>query len=244
MRVGIEVGGTFTDLIEVKDGVIRVAKVPSTPDAPERGALNALDAAEIDLKAVSDLVHGSTVATNAVLERKGAHVCVLVTKGTRDLFELQRHNRRAIYDLSYQKPAPIARREDVCEIAERLAADGSVVEAMDEDQVEAAVFSFLDKASFDAVAICLLHSYVNPDHEHRVAQIVKRVAPNLSVTCSSDVSREFREYERASTTVLAAFVQPTIGGAQSRGLDMVATGVQFLSAGVDVGGMVEGIRGT
>ena len=131
MRVGIEVGGTFTDLIEIRDGVARVAKVPSTPEAPDRGAVDAIDAAQIDLKSVSDLVHGSTVATNAVLQRKGARVCVFVTRGTRDLLALQRHNRRAVYDLHYAKPEPIASRQDICEIDERMAADGSVVEVLD-----------------------------------------------------------------------------------------------------------------
>ncbi|MCP5072689.1 MAG: hydantoinase/oxoprolinase family protein [Rhodobacteraceae bacterium] len=216
MRVGIEVGGTFTDLIEIKDGVVRVAKVPSTPDAPDRGALNAIHEAQIDLKSVSDLVHGSTVATNAVLERKGGRVCVFVTEGTRDLFALQRHDRRAIYDLSYQKPTPIVRRDDICEIVERLAADGSIVEELDDKQVVTQIACFLAAKPFDAVAVCLLHSYANSDHERRVAEAVRRVAPNLPVTCSCDVSREFREYERASTTALAAFVQPTIAGYLNR----------------------------
>ena len=212
MRVGIEVGGTFTDLIEIRDGVARVAKVPSTPDAPDRGAVNAIDAARIDLKSMSDLVHGSTVATNAVLERKGGRVCAFVTRGTRDLFALQRHDRRAIYDLHYRKPEPIVSRQDVCEIDERMAADGSVVDALDDQRLDAQVARFLGVGHFDAVAICLLHSYTNPDHERRVAEAVRRHAPDIPVTCSCDVSREFREYERASTTALAAFVQPVIEG--------------------------------
>ncbi len=212
MRVGIEVGGTFTDLIEVRDGVVRSAKVPSTPEAPDRGAIHAVEAAGIDLAGVEDLVHGSTVATNAVLERKGGRVCVFVTQGTRDLFALQRHDRRAIYDLHYQKPKPIVDRNAVCEITERLAADGSVVTALDPVETEARIKAFLAGAEFDAIAICLLHSYVNVDHERQVAEIVARCAPGLPVTCSCDVSREFREYERASTTALAAFVQPVIEG--------------------------------
>lgn len=212
MRIGIEVGGTFTDLIEIRDGVARVAKVPSTPDAPDRGAVDAIDAARIDLSCVSDLVHGSTVATNAVLERKGGRVCAFVTRGTRDLFALQRHDRRAIYDLNYAKPEPIVSRQDICEIEERMAADGSVVDALDDGRLDDQVARFLGVGLFDAVAICLLHSYTNPDHERRVAEAVRRHAPDMPVTCSSDVSREFREYERASTTALAAFVQPVIEG--------------------------------
>lgn len=216
MRVGIEVGGTFTDLIEIRDGVAHVAKVPSTSDAPDIGAVNAIDAAGVSLKSVSDLVHGSTVATNAVLERKGGRVGVFVTKGTRDLFALQRHDRTAIYDLNYRKPRPIADRRSVCEINERLAADGSVVQAVEEDTLTEQVKQFIGSDRFDAVAICLLHSYANPDHERLVAEIVQQCAPELPVTCSCDVSREFREYERASTTALAAYVQPVIEGYLNR----------------------------
>ncbi|MEM7056467.1 MAG: hydantoinase/oxoprolinase family protein [Pseudomonadota bacterium] len=216
MRVGIEVGGTFTDLIEVRDGVIRSAKVPSTPDAPDRGAVHAIEAAGINLAEVEDLVHGSTVATNAVLERKGGRVGVFVTEGTRDLFALQRHDRRAIYDLHYQKTVPIVDRNAVCEIAERVSADGTVVKPLDQEKTEARINTFLEGAEYDAIAICLLHSYVNADHEHQIAEIVARCAPDLPVTCSCHVSREFREYERASTTALAAYVQPVIEGYLNR----------------------------
>jgi N-methylhydantoinase A len=210
MRVGIEVGGTFTDLVVVQDGMVCVAKVPSTPEQPDVGAMNALVAAGLDPAAVLDLVHGSTVATNAVLERKGGRVGIFVTRGTRDIFLLQRHDRRAIYDLHYRKPEHIVGRYDVCEIDERLAHDGSVVVPLDEAYLETAVREFLAPGCFDSIAICLLHSYANPEHERRVADAVARVAPDLPVTCSSTVSPEFREYERASTTALAAYVQPTI----------------------------------
>ena len=211
MRVGIEVGGTFTDLIAVADGRATVVKVPSTPEAPDRGALDALEAAGVDLARVRDLVHGSTVATNAVLERKGGRVCAIVTRGMRDLFALQRHDRRAIYDLHYAKPAPVVPRDDVLEIDERLGPDGRVTTPLD-PALDRRLADFLGDGRFDAAAVCLLHSYVDPTHERRVAEAVGRVAPDLPVTCSCDVSREFREYERACTTALAAFVQPVIAG--------------------------------
>ena len=130
MRVGVEVGGTFTDLVVVRDGAVDIAKVPSTPQQPDVGALAAISAAGIGLGAITDLVHGSTVATNAVLERKGGRVGVFVTAGTRDLFGLQRQDRTAIYDLKYRKPQPVVVRDDICEIDERLAPDGSVVVAL------------------------------------------------------------------------------------------------------------------
>src|SRR5690348_9385117 len=112
MRVGIEVGGTFTDLVAFDRDQVRIAKVPSTPAAPELGAFAALAAAGIDLAAVEDLVHGSTVATNAVLERKGATLAFVTTAGFRDLLALQRHDRRRVYDLAYQRPTPLVRRRD------------------------------------------------------------------------------------------------------------------------------------
>ncbi|MEM7188591.1 MAG: hydantoinase/oxoprolinase family protein [Pseudomonadota bacterium] len=209
MRVGIEVGGTFTDLIAVEDGAVRVTKVPSTPASPDRGAVDAVEKAGIALGDVRELVHGSTVATNAVLERKGARVGVFVTRGMRDLFTLQRHDRRRIYDLHYAKPEPVVRRADVAEIDGRMAPDGSVVD--DIAGLDETVRSHLAKG-FDAVAICLLHSYVNPAHEREVAAAVHALAPDMPITCSVDVSPEFREYERASTTAMAAYVRPVIEG--------------------------------
>ena len=131
MRVGVEVGGTFTDLVVMENGKIRIAKVRSTPDSPDVGALNAISEADIDCARIKDLVHGSTVATNAVLERKGARVCLLVTKGTRDLLMLQRHDKTAIYDLHYRKPKSVVDRCDTFEITERIDAEGKIVCALD-----------------------------------------------------------------------------------------------------------------
>ena len=223
MRVGIEVGGTFTDLVEVRDGAVYVAKVPSTPSSPDVGAVNAVDAAGIHLANVTDLVHGSTVATNAVLERKGGTVGVIVTRGTRDIFALQRHDRQAIYDLNYVRPHPIAERRHIMEIDERLAADGTIVTPLNEETARTALAEFVGTHTFDAIAICLLHSYANPDHERRVAAFLSALAPETPITCSVDVSREFREYERASTTVLAAYVQPAIQGYLARFVDTLHT---------------------
>jgi len=212
MRVGVEVGGTFTDLVLIEDGKLRVAKVPSTPKNPDEGALNAIDAAGISPSAIDDLVHGSTVATNAVLERKGAKVCFFVTQGTRDVLMLQRHDKNSIYDLHYRKPEPVASRRDTFEISERMDADGNVVRALDEAAVTNIVQAALGAGGFDAVAICFLNGYLNPSHEEAVARIVRDVDSRISITCSHEVTREFREYERASTTTLAAYVQPVIEG--------------------------------
>src|SRR3954462_12124990 len=132
MRVGIEVGGTFTDLVAVDGSRVEVAKVPSTPHSPDIGAYAALGAAGIPAAEVHDLVHGSTVATNAILERKGARVAFVTTAGFRDILFLQRHDRRNIYDLRYAKPKPPVHRRDCFEVAERIDASGRVIMALDE----------------------------------------------------------------------------------------------------------------
>ncbi len=157
MRVGVEVGGTFTDLVLIDDGKLRVAKVPSTPGSPDIGALNAIVSAHIEHAAIADLVHGSTVATNAVLERKGAKVCFFTTKGARDILLLQRHDKTAIYDLHYAKPAPVVARRDTFEIDERMAADGSVVRAMDGAAATTVVRAALQAGTNDAVALCFMY---------------------------------------------------------------------------------------
>ncbi|HAW46578.1 MAG TPA: hydantoinase [Roseovarius sp.] len=211
-RVGIEVGGTFTDIVAITDGVMRVAKVPSTPASPDIGAMNALAKLGIAPGNVSELVHGSTVATNAVLERKGARMAMLVTKGTRDILSLQRHDRKSIYDLQYKKPEPIIPRNDIFEISGRISASGDIVSPVDISALTDLLSQNTASGNYDVIVICLLNSYANPAHELEVKEIVQTLAPGLATICSHEVSREFREYERASTTSLAGFVQPVLKG--------------------------------
>jgi N-methylhydantoinase A len=212
MRVGVEVGGTFTDLVAVEGGRVVVTKVPSTPRSPDIGAFAALSASGIDLSRIEDLGHGSTVATNAVLERKGARVAFVATAGFRDLLFMQRHDRRNIYDLFYAKPAPPVRRRDCFEVVERVAADGSTQLPLDEARVHGELVPALKDGGYRAAAICLLNAYANPAHEQRLAELLAAALPDLLVTCSHQVTREFREFERASTTLLSAYVQPVIDG--------------------------------
>ncbi len=160
MRVGIEVGGTFTDLVMSDGKNIKTAKVPSTPASPDEGAMLAIKAAGLKLDEISELIHGSTVATNAVLERKGGRVCFFVTQGTKDLLLIQRHDRRAIYDLQYQKPSPVVPRHHTYEINERIAADGKIVTDLDSEVTSNLVRDILEQEKFDSVAICFLHSYL------------------------------------------------------------------------------------
>ena len=212
MRVGIEVGGTFTDLVAVDGSRVEVVKVPSTPGNPEIGAFDSLTAAGLDPARVTDLVHGSTVATNAILERKGARVAYVTTRGFRDVLFFQRHDRRNIYDLRYRKPAPPLRRKDCFEVTERVDAKGEIVLPLDEDAVRRELIPTIAAGGYTAVALCLLSAYVAPAHEARVKQMIGEALPQVRVAASHEVASEFREYERATTTVLSAYVQPVIDG--------------------------------
>lgn len=216
MRVGIEVGGTFTDLVAIDNGRITISKVPSTPSAPEQGAFNAIAAAGLQAACIDDFAHGTTVATNAILERKGALIAFVTTKGFRDLLHLQRHDRRNIYDLQYKKPEPLVARSACVEIDERILPDGQVLTPLNETEAAESIIPMLRAGGFEAVAICLLNAYANPVHEEKLATLLRAKLPHISVTCSTEVVREFREYERASTTALSAYVQPVIAGYLAR----------------------------
>ncbi len=209
MRVGIEVGGTFTDLVAREGDRVEVVKVPSTPASPDIGAFAALGAASIDPAEVTDLVHGSTVATNAILERKGARVAFVATRGFRDILFLQRHDRRNIYDLRYRKPLPPVARRDCFEVTERIDGSGAVIQPLDEADVLRLV-PVLRDGGYDVAAICLLSAYASPTHELRVGTLLGAALPGLLIVYSHAVAPEFREFERASTTVLSAYVQPVI----------------------------------
>jgi N-methylhydantoinase A len=210
MRVGVEVGGTFTDLVAIGADGIRITKVPSVPARPDEGAFNALVQSEIPLSSIEELAHGSTVATNAVLERKGFPTAFITPAGFRDILALQRHGRSRIYDLEYQKPVPVVDRASSFEVAERVLADGSIEEPLDLEVADRMLVTDLTHGQFQAVAICLLNAYVNPVHEIALRKLIQAKLPHMHVTISSDVTREFREFERASTTTLSAYVQPVI----------------------------------
>jgi N-methylhydantoinase A len=210
MRIGVEVGGTFTDLVAIDGARVTVLKVPSTPRHPDEGALNALRASGVAIEAIEELAHGSTVATNAVLERKGSRIAFVTTEGFRDILALQRHGRSRIYDLEYHQPEPVVDRASSFEVAERMLADGSVLVPLEAAAVEAGLIPRLRDGCYEAVAVCLLNAYANPAHEEALRAIIARHLPDMLVTLSSAVSREFREFERASTTALSAYVQPVM----------------------------------
>ncbi|HEY7037572.1 MAG TPA: hydantoinase/oxoprolinase family protein [Methylomirabilota bacterium] len=213
--VGIDVGGTFTDLtaVDVATGRAVVTKVPSRPRNEAAAVLAGLEALSIASADVRRLVHGTTVGTNAVLERRGARVALLTTAGFRDLIEIGRTKRNipALFIPTFVRPKPVVERKDRFEVTERLGPDGAVLVSLDRASIERALDGAL-AAPAEAVAVCLLHAYLNPAHEHAVADAVKGRAPGLPVSCSADVVAEYREFERFSTTVLNAYLQPLMEG--------------------------------
>ena len=203
---GVDTGGTFTDLVLLQDGKIRVHKILSTPDDPSRAILQGL--ANLGVAQNLDaLVHGSTVATNAVLERKGVRTGLITTAGFRDVLEIGRQTRPKLYDLRVQKDPPLVPRALRIEVIERLNELGEVLIPLDEASLKAAIEQ-LQAANVEAVAICLLFSFANPAHERKVAGEAR--AAGFYVSASSEVLPEFREYERTSTVVLNAYVGPLI----------------------------------
>jgi N-methylhydantoinase A len=210
-RAGVEIGGTFTDLVWARpDGTIGFAKVPSTPNAPERAALAALERAGIDPAALPALIHGSTVATNAVLTRRGATTALVTTRGFRDVLELQRHDRWGnIYEVFYRKPTPLVPRNLAFEVTERIDVEGNVLVPLDAPSVRDALLA-ARAAGAESIAVSLLHAYRNPIHEQEIETLAAEFAPDLKLTLSSEVLPEFREYERASTVVMSAYVRPVM----------------------------------
>ncbi len=214
-RIGVDVGGTFTDLAAVDDasGAVRLEKVPTTPADQSAGVAAGLTALlrrhGVSPAAVTYLGHGTTVCINASLERTGARTGLVTSQGMRDLLELRRQIRDDLYDLQADKPEPVVPRDLRREVPERTLADGRVATALDLDAVRAAVAGLVAEG-VEALAICFLHSYASPAAEHAAAELVRREFPQLYLSVSSDVLPEFREFERLSTTVLNAYVGPVM----------------------------------
>ena len=208
-RIGVDVGGTFTDAVafDASDGTLRWAKVPSTPGAPARGVLDAVAALTSDLSAVERFVHGITIGTNAIIERKGADVWVVTTKGFRDTLEIQRTERRELYDIRTLKPPSFVPRTRVLEADERMRHDASVHRALAPAECER-IADTLRSAGAESVAVCFLHSFANDAHERAMRASLVSAAPAAYVCTSSEVLPEIREYERFATTVLNAYIGP------------------------------------
>jgi N-methylhydantoinase A len=214
IRLGVDIGGTFTDVaLEIGDRRL-TAKGLTTPRAPEEGVLTILRAiiAEAGIKPgdVDLIIHGTTLATNALIERKGAKTALLTTEGFRDVVEIRHENRFEQYDVNIDLPPPLVPRRWRLPIRERVDAQGAVLTPLDDASVKGAI-DMLAEQNIEAVAIGFLHSFSNPDHERRVGEAIAKRLPNVPVTLSSEVSPEMREYERFSTACANAYLQPLMG---------------------------------
>jgi N-methylhydantoinase A len=210
-RVGIDTGGTFTDIVAVQGKEVRTAKVPSTPPHFDEGLLKSIEQVGVPLSEIGLLAHGTTVTTNAVITRSGARAGLITTRGFRDVLELRRHNRGELYDLLWDPPEPLVPRQRRLEVTERLNYAGDVIVSLSEDDVVAAIERLQDY-DVQSVAVCFLNSYQNPAHEERVREILKERWPTVYVSISSALLREAQEFERTSTTVVNAYVGPILAG--------------------------------
>ena len=217
-RVGVDVGGTFTDLIYVDDeaGTIRVHKLPTTPGDPSQGTVQGIEevtsAAGERPAELDQVFHGTTIATNIVIEHSGATVGMITTEGYRDILHIARHKKPLNFsnyqDLPWQR-YPVVRRRYRLTVPERITKDGSVLVPLDEEKARAQVRR-LKEAGVEAVSVCFLFSFVNPEHEQRVAEIVREEFPEAFLSVSSEVLPQYREYERFSTVCLNAYIGPKV----------------------------------
>jgi N-methylhydantoinase A len=207
--LGVDVGGSFTDLVlfDPAAGELEVLKTPSTPGNQAEGVLTGMRRLGVMAKELARMAHGTTVATNTALERDGARLAIVTTAGHKDVLVVGRGNRMAMYNIKARPPRPLVPRSRCFEVNERLGVDGRVLRPLDETEVDA-LAARLAEEDVEAVAICLLHAYANPEHEQRCAALLARRLPAHAVTTSAEVLPEFREFERFSTTALNAYVAP------------------------------------
>jgi N-methylhydantoinase A len=220
-RIGVDIGGTFTDvaMVEETSGWIGVAKVPTTPADLAEGVLRALKSAvdryEVDDAEVGLLSHATTVVTNAILEEKGARAALITTRGFRDVLELRRSARANLYDLFQDAPATLIPRRRRFEISERIGADGAIVTPLAEGEMDELIVA-LKAARVDAIAVSLVFSFLNPEHERRIGARLRAALPDVPVYLSSDVLPEIKEFERTSTTAVCAYVGPILASYLAR----------------------------
>ena len=210
-RVGIDIGGTFTDLVGLRDGAIVIDKTSTTPHDPTEGVAATLASVKTDIPAISDFLHGTTIAINTVLERKGANTALITTKGFRDVYTMGRNNRPEAFNLEFRRPRPLVPRSLTWEVSARMMASGEIIAPLVDAEIES-IGADLLAADVSSVAVCLIHAYADPQHEQRIGDILGRVCPGLFVSLSHDILREYREYERTSTTALNAYVGPRVRG--------------------------------
>ena len=212
-KLGVDIGGTFTDTVLINEvtGEIHIDKVLTTPDDPSRAVISLVqrisDRVNISADSIGGIIHGTTLVTNAIIERKGVKTGLITTKGFRDILEIGREMRYDIYDLFAKMPKPLVPRYLCTVVDERIGPDGDVIEALNEPEVNTVVERLLDQG-VEAMAVSLLHSFRNPEHEQLVQKLIHQIDPNMVVSLSSEVVPEIREYERTSTTVANSYVRP------------------------------------
>ena len=214
-RLGVDIGGTFTDatLVDESSGRLWNAKVSSTPGDPAQGFLTAtrqiLARAGLAPESLRYVVHATTVATNAIIEGKVAPTALITTEGFRDILEIARQIRPSLYDTLFEKPVPLVPRDRCFGVPERLDATGAVITPLDEAALPR-IAAIIQEAGIESVAVCFLHSYLNPEHERQAGELLRAHAPDVAVSLSSEVAPEIREYFRASTTVINAALRPIV----------------------------------
>ncbi|WP_281974599.1 hydantoinase/oxoprolinase family protein [Halobacillus litoralis] len=208
MRVATDIGGTFTDLVYVDEGgKLGIAKSHTTPPNFEQGVMDVIEKSDIDESSIETFIHGTTVIINALTERKGAKTGLITTRGFRDVLEIARGNRPDLFNIQYQKPKPFVERYLRQEVTERVNYKGEVLSALQTDEVKEIV-EYFQNQEVEAIAIAYLHSYINPEHEKETVRLVKELWPEVAVTASHEVTKEWREYERTNTAALNAYVKP------------------------------------
>ncbi len=212
LRIAVDIGGTFVDAMELDTatGAVRFCKALATPAQPSHGVLNAVAALGTDLTRAELFIHGTTLGLNAVLERRGEPTGIITNEGMRDIFLLGRGNVPPdhMYDFQYQPPPSLVRRRHTVGVRCRLDYQGNVIEPLDEDSVREAARYLVEEHGVRSIAVCFLHSFRDPAHEQRTAEIIRKTYPGVTVSISTDIVREYREYERTSTTVLDAYIRP------------------------------------
>jgi N-methylhydantoinase A len=211
IRMGVDIGGTFTDVVLEKDGQQYSTKVLTTYIAPENAIIDGMQQvckkAGVKPADISQIIHGTTLATNALIERSGAKTALITTQGFRDVIEMRTESRFEQYDLNLSLPEPLIPRQQRYTVDERINAQGEVYQALDRAEVETLARQ-IKTAGYESVAVGLLHSYLNPSHERMIRDVLTEIIPQVMVSISSEVSPQMREYERFNTVVANAYIKP------------------------------------
>ena len=225
--LGIDVGGTFTDFVLVEDNQLSIHKIPSSPASPEQSIITGIK--ELNPSKMATIAHGSTVATNALLERKGAKTALVITKGFEDIIEIGRQTRPDLFDLQQDKPDTLVKAENRFGIEERMNHEGTVVSELTDMAIQSLVKS-IKKADIDAISVCLLFSFLNPAHEQILKNALSKIEPKLYISISSEVLPEFREFERTSTVTVNSYVGPAVARYMAKLSKSLGKGIRIMQS--------------